>query len=53
MGIGAESFSSTAYSGTCDRHGQWKNSKKIQSIPFQIQGNFPILSHKITGLEIY
>ena len=28
MGIGAESFSSTAYSGTCGRHGQWKNSKK-------------------------
>ena len=49
MGMGAESFSSTAYSGTCDRHGQWKNSKK-KNIPFQIQGNFPILSHKITNL---
>ena len=27
MGMGAESFSSTAYSGTCGRHGQWKDSK--------------------------
>ena len=25
MGMGAESFSSTAYSGTCGRHGQWKD----------------------------
>ena len=33
MGMGAESFSSNAYSGTCGRHGQWKDSKKLQSIP--------------------
>ena len=25
MGMGAEFFSSTAYSGTCGRHGQWKD----------------------------
>ena len=29
MGMGAESFSSTAYSGTCGRHGQWKDSKTL------------------------
>ena len=33
MGMGTESFSSTAYSGTCGRHGQWKDSKNLQSIP--------------------
>ena len=31
MGIGAESFSSTAYSGTCGRHGQWYDSKNFRS----------------------
>ena len=28
MGMGAESFSSTAYSGTCGKHGQWKDNGK-------------------------
>ena len=39
MGMGTESFSSTAYSGTCDRHGQWKDSKN--SNEFLILGYFP------------
>ena len=28
MGMGTESFSSTAYSGTCGKHGQWKDNGK-------------------------
>ena len=53
MGMGAESFSRTAYSGTCGRHGQWKESKK-NSIQFQILNHSPnaLLSCEITHMTI-